>query len=110
MSGYNKNIKEQINNENDVKSDQSQFSHDSVTGRTITKHCDNIIDKSIKGKTVKNNDVDFEKSVLAQTDLHDRQPVQRSSQHSKPVVRLNYEGEGGGMLHPYVIITFNTID
>lgn len=108
FSGHNKNIKEQINNENAVKSKQSQFSHGIVKDTFVNKDCDNNIDKYVKDKTiknngmglekndntVKNNDVVLEKNAPKMTDLHDDQLVRISSRHSKSVIRLNNEGRG----------------
>lgn len=47
----NENIKEYIANENAVKYDQSQFSHDILTGMVINKDCDNTTGKYVKDKT-----------------------------------------------------------
>lgn len=53
LSGYSENIKEQIDNENAVKSDQPQLLHDIVIGTVVNKDFNNTIDKYITDKTVK---------------------------------------------------------
>lgn len=47
LTGYNKNIKEQMYNESTVKSDQSQLLQDIVIGTVANKECDNSIHKYI---------------------------------------------------------------
>lgn len=88
FSGHNENIKELIDNENAVKSNQFQFSLDVVTDAVVNKVYVDTTDKSVKGKTINNNDVDIEKSASTKTDQYDGEPVRRSSSHIKHLVRL----------------------
>lgn len=47
FSGHNENIKEQTDNENTLKSNQSRFSNDIVTCTVVNKDCDKSKDKYV---------------------------------------------------------------
>lgn len=57
-----------MNNENAVKSNQSEFLNDSIASTVINKNYDNTLDIYLKDKSVKNNDFDLEKNASAKAD------------------------------------------
>lgn len=94
LSVYNKNIKEQMDNENAVK--YNQFPHNIARSTVVNKDYDNA-EKSVKNKSIKNYDMNLEQSVPVKNksiknndvNLEQSVPVKTDQNYSIPVRRSN---------------------